>query len=77
MSKTLQAARAGTAPRVPRGRTRGPLEILTALVDLLLDWQDRAGQRRALAWLDERMLRDVGLTRADVEAEYAKPFWRP
>jgi uncharacterized protein YjiS (DUF1127 family) len=27
--------------------------------------------------LDDRMLRDIGLARADVENEAGKPFWRP
>lgn len=31
--------------------------------------------RRALARLDERMLRDIGLTRAEAEAELARPVW--
>ena len=37
---------------------------------------ERARQRRALANLDGRLLRDVGLTPADVRHEIAKPFWR-
>lgn len=77
MSKTMPSARAATAPRVPRGRARSLHQILAALVDLLLEWQERAEQRRALARLDDYMLRDIGLTRADVAAEHAKPFWRP
>jgi uncharacterized protein YjiS (DUF1127 family) len=36
----------------------------------------RSAQRRALARLDDRLLRDVGLTRAAFEAEVGKPFWR-
>jgi uncharacterized protein YjiS (DUF1127 family) len=39
-------------------------------------WQDRARQRRTLAELPEPLLRDVGLTREDVQAELRKPFWR-
>jgi len=40
-------------------------------------WRERARQRRCLAALNDRMLRDVGLTRGDVMAETSKPFWRP
>ena len=36
----------------------------------------RAQQRRALLSLDDRMLKDIGLTRADVDGECRKPFWR-
>ena len=45
-------------------------------VDLLLLWQQRARDRRQLASLSDHMLRDIGLTRADVFAEASKPFWR-
>ena len=38
---------------------------------------DRSRQRRRLGELDDRMLRDIGLTRADAWAEAQKPFWRP
>ena len=46
-------------------------------IDLLLIWQQRARDRRQLEALNDRMLRDIGLTRADVFAEASKPFWRP
>jgi uncharacterized protein YjiS (DUF1127 family) len=42
-----------------------------------MTWLDRARQRRRLAELSDHMLRDIGLTRADVWAEVDKPFWRP
>jgi uncharacterized protein YjiS (DUF1127 family) len=32
-------------------------------------------QRRALALLDDARLRDLGLTRAQAEAESARPIW--
>lgn len=37
---------------------------------------ERIQQRRALARLDDRMLSDIGVSRADVEGELSKPFWR-
>jgi uncharacterized protein YjiS (DUF1127 family) len=42
----------------------------------LIVWQDRARQRHQLASLDDHLLRDMGLDRADVERETALPFWR-
>jgi uncharacterized protein YjiS (DUF1127 family) len=36
----------------------------------------RVRTRRALADLDERLLADVGLTRADAIAECGKSFWQ-
>jgi uncharacterized protein YjiS (DUF1127 family) len=47
------------------------------LFDLLYAWQQRATERRHLMELDDRMLGDLGLTRADVHREGTKPFWRP
>ncbi len=58
----------GFAPTGP-----GPL---TRLFDLLATWQRRAGERRHLMRLDNRLLADMGLSRADVEREYRTPFWR-
>ena len=49
---------------------------LAAMVDTLVVWQARATERGALAVLDTRLLKDMGLTRADVAREVAKPFWR-
>jgi uncharacterized protein YjiS (DUF1127 family) len=40
-------------------------------------WRERARQRRQLAAMDDRLLQDIGLSRAQVEAEFQKPFWRP
>jgi uncharacterized protein YjiS (DUF1127 family) len=33
-------------------------------------------EREVLRSLDDRMLRDVGISRADVERELNKPFWQ-
>ena len=43
---------------------------------LVSSWIERARQRNALARLDDRDLRDIGITRADAAREYEKPFWR-
>ncbi|HWA42904.1 MAG TPA: DUF1127 domain-containing protein [Hypericibacter adhaerens] len=50
---------------------------LVRVTDALLAWQYRAHERSHLMTLDDRMLRDIGLARADVENEAGKPFWRP
>lgn len=50
---------------------------LPALLETLFTWQERASQRRHLASLDDRLLKDMGIFRADVEVEASKPFWRP
>ena len=51
-------------------------EALGAAIETLLLWQSRGRARRDLARLDDQMLHDIGATRADVEREYRKPFWR-
>lgn len=40
-------------------------------------WQERAEQRAALARLSDRMLKDIGISRAAANREVSKPFWRP
>ena len=44
-----------------------------ALFDI---WRRRLRDRRALTLMDERSLRDLGLTRYDALYEARKPFWR-
>lgn len=40
-------------------------------------WHRRARQRTTLAHLDDRLLRDIGLTRQQARRECAKWFWQP
>ena len=47
------------------------------LLTRLLDWQDRARQRRRLLALDGAVLKDFGRNSADASGEGNKPFWRP
>lgn len=47
-----------------------------ALFDIFTTWQKRASTRQQLRNLDDRMLKDIGLTRAEVEQEGGKYFWR-
>ena len=50
---------------------------LVRLLDCLALWQQRADSRRHLAALDDRLLRDIGKGRGDIETEIRKPFWLP
>jgi uncharacterized protein YjiS (DUF1127 family) len=64
----------GAAPQMivqPRGR-----RWLVRAVDGLLAWQERVRQRRQLMQMDDHMLRDIGISRAEVFGETEKPFWR-
>jgi len=46
------------------------------LVRIVETWSQRARERRALMDLDDRMMKDIGISRADVFVESSKPFWR-
>lgn len=42
----------------------------------LAKWRQRNRQRKHLLALDSRILKDIGLSHADVYKESKKPFWR-
>ena len=44
--------------------------------DLVLAWIDRSRQRAQLASVDLSILKDVGISPAEVEAECRKHFWQ-
>jgi uncharacterized protein YjiS (DUF1127 family) len=46
------------------------------VLHVLSAWEKRAAGRRELSMLDDHVLRDIGLTRADVGRELMKPIWR-
>jgi uncharacterized protein YjiS (DUF1127 family) len=57
-----------------RGVSRGG--VAAWLLESARAWQIRARQRREATGLSARDLADIGLTRDQVQAELAKPFWR-
>ena len=57
-------------------RARSWRRALEHLCDRLLTWQERSRQRHQLASLSDHMLRDIGLSRADIMAETTKRFWQ-
>lgn len=66
------AAERSGGPRLEARR----LGLFGPLLARLTTWQDHVFERAALCALDDRQLADVGLTRADIVAELAKPVWR-
>ena len=68
-----------TLPRPVAAPSEFRVGQLCSLAAALLAWaiscRERAAQRRQLARLDDRLLRDIGLTRTDVAAECGKWFW--
>ena len=66
----------------PRNRA-GQRDAIRALSDTgghvvatLREWRRRSRERAELAALDDRTLKDIGLSRADAEFLSNKPFWR-
>lgn len=47
-----------------------------SLARRLQAWLAKARSRRQLAALDDRLLRDIGVTPGAARREIAKPFWR-
>ena len=46
------------------------------ILTTLREWRHRSCERVQLAALDDRMLRDIGLTQSDREFLANKPFWK-
>ncbi len=56
--------------------TTGSNRRLARIRNAFSAWLSRARDRRALAALDERTLKDIGLSRYDISAEIARRRWR-
>ena len=83
MLRTLSDASA-TVGRRRDGLTWSPswhhgrlMRLGGAAVRAVWFWIERSRQRRALAELDDRLLRDIGLTRDEARRESSSPFWKP
>ena len=50
--------------------------LMLALGRRILRWHELNRQRRELAQLSDSTLKDLGLSRADIEVESRSPFWR-
>ena len=49
---------------------------LSKSIDTLLLCLQRCRERRMLAELSDHMLKDIGVSRADIDVEVRKKFWR-
>jgi uncharacterized protein YjiS (DUF1127 family) len=67
-SRPRPASRQGAADLLGQAARRA--------VHTLHAWRERVRARTELARLDERSLRDIGLTTADRDFLINKPFWR-
>jgi len=65
-------------PALDRPSARSSLRArLVAGIAQLQQWYAVYRQRRDLLSLDDAMLKDIGISRADAIEEGRKPFWRP
>ncbi len=62
--------------RKHKGRTSVLQQALTKIGSELAEWRRRSRDRRALAAMSDRSLRDIGVTRYDATYEASTPFWR-
>lgn len=69
------AAPATSAKAVGQG-ARSNMSRLMSLFEMIGAGYDRWNQRQALGRLSDHQLRDIGVSRADVDEEVRKPFWR-
>ncbi len=60
---------------VRQGMARAPMPMLKLLAQAIVRFR-RQRQRTSLAQLDDRMLRDMGISRLEADRESRKPFWR-
>lgn len=45
-------------------------------IKILKSWYQNWRTRRELAGLSDYLLKDIGITRAEAEQEFSKPFWK-
>lgn len=51
--------------------------VVVKALNIIVIWQERAEQRQSLYELDDRMLKDIGVSKSDADHEARKPFWLP
>jgi uncharacterized protein YjiS (DUF1127 family) len=59
------------------GRRTAEQGLVGHVAAVLWSWWRTQGDRRRLYAMSDDMLRDLGLSRADVEREFQRPFWEP
>ena len=74
MATHLRVAGSSTI-RVRPGRGLRLARALNRTIATLAAWRDVARQRRSLRDLNDHLLKDIGLSRADVLREMRRPFW--
>jgi uncharacterized protein YjiS (DUF1127 family) len=79
MAHTIETnlAGAGSAAAKPLRAFGKVRRLVVKCLQQMIIWHERAEQRHALSELNERMLKDIGVSGADAYKEVRKPFWLP
>ena len=64
------------APAARFAPARSAGAFLAGIFNRLAEWQERHEQRAHLAGMDDRMLKDIGVSSVDAAREADKPFWK-
>jgi len=73
---SLEAGHVLLAPSNVKSQPIKFLRAIRRIPHTVSVWVMRVESRHALAMLSDHVLRDIGLTRNDVDRELLKPFWR-
>ena len=65
-----------SAPAARLAPARSVGTFLAGILNRLAEWQERHEQRAHLAGMDDRMLKDIGVSSVDAAREADKPFWK-
>lgn len=76
MSQSTHTVFTRTSYRPAAGLLQAVGRAMVSAADTVATWQERRRQRRALESLPDHLLSDIGVSRADVDYEADKPFWR-
>jgi uncharacterized protein YjiS (DUF1127 family) len=66
----------GSRGSIRQGQASYISEGLVSLFNRVQDWAERRRTRNHLYQMPDYILHDIGVSRAEVESEYDKPFWR-
>lgn len=73
MPRNFNGAACAPGPLVAPQRSG---RALRSIFVRLAEWRERSLQRTQLASMNERMLKDVGISHGEAVHEASKPFWR-
>jgi uncharacterized protein YjiS (DUF1127 family) len=79
--RTQEATRpSGASPSAFLASLRAAVSVVTGniwkIAETTQPWFERWRQRQALMRLDDHLLKDIGVSRADADLEGTKPFWK-